>query len=117
MVPKSPYSGRVTAERPPGTSYSDIQPGVNWVDTLKMSSNSSSIGGNTMSRYNKDNKNRSGNDKSSRHVADENNNNYDNIPLKSILKQVDLIKTNNETIIVILLVLLLMKAKHVVVIV
>ena len=29
---------------------------------------------------------RSGNDKSSRHVADENNNNYDNIPLKSILK-------------------------------
>ena len=86
MVPKSPYSGRVTAERPPGTSYSDIQPGVNWVDTLKMSSNSSSIGGNTMSRYNKDNKNRSGNDKSSRHVADENNNNYDNIPLKSILK-------------------------------
>ena len=32
-VPKSPFTGRPTTERPPGVSYSDIQPGVNWVDT------------------------------------------------------------------------------------
>ena len=44
MVPKSPHTGRVTAERPPGKSYSDIHPGDNWVDTM-------SSGGNIAGRY------------------------------------------------------------------
>ena len=34
MVPKSPHTGRATAERPPGKSYSDIHPGDNWIDTM-----------------------------------------------------------------------------------
>ena len=44
MVPKSPHTGRPTAERPPGKSYSDIHPGDNWIDTMGR-------GGSSAARY------------------------------------------------------------------
>eukprot|EP00943_MAST-04B_sp_MAST-4B-sp1_P008163 g8163.t1 len=88
MVPKSPYSGRATAERPPGTSYSDIQPGVNWVDTLKPTGAGAQTG--TMSRYSKDGNNgssSSNNDKrSEQQTSSSLQPGVDNMPLKSILK-------------------------------
>ena len=34
-APKSPFTGRPTTERPPGLSYSDINPGEEWVDTYQ----------------------------------------------------------------------------------
>jgi hypothetical protein len=101
MMPKSPYSGRVTAERPPGTSYSDIQPGVNWVDTLKPSNAGAQNG--TMSRYNnKDGNNGSGisiNKNSSikeQQTSSSLQPGVDNIPLKSILKSSRSDKNKNK---------------------